>query len=310
MSDDYIARHGPGPRFEVAPSVLAARESVGAAGRDLVDIRDDELERTWGWRDHEVDVRYGLYRPIEAVEAATAEVAAVLASNGVTRGDAALRISPATVARWSLHGRLMALDDGWLDRVPKEGEWTLRQTIGHIVGSQRGYAVFTTWYWLRNSTEPVSDEERHALETEASLPEDDEEGEGSLADIRRRLDETTDRSATLAGWTTDDIARPARWSGIPVDIAFRLGRTSSHVMEHSIQVDKTLAWLEHRPTEAQRIVRDLHSAWGRLEATIFPMEAKTLALRDASGRSVDTLLASLGDGLVADARSARSAAGA
>ena len=309
MSDDYISRHGPVPRFDVGPSVLVARDALRAASSDLVDVHDDALELTWQWRDHEADVRYGLYRLIEAVEAATAEVAAVLASTGPGRGGAALRISPATVARWSLHGRLMALDDGWLDRVPKEGEWTIRETLGHIVGSQRGYAVYTAWYWVRNSGEPVTDDERGELEAEVSLPDDAEEGEGSLADIRARLDEMTDRSATLAGWTADDIARPARWSGIPVDIAFRLGRTSSHVMEHSIQVDKTLGWLEHRPTEAQRIVRDLVSAWGRLEAMIFPMEAETLALRDASGRSVDTLLATLGDELVADARSVKSAAG-
>jgi uncharacterized damage-inducible protein DinB len=297
-STAFLARHAPAPRFDVAPAVLAARRSLAAAVRDLAAVSDESLERTWRWRDTDADVRYGLFRAIEAVEAATAEVTRVLAATGATaaRGTAALRIAPVTTARWSLHGRLVALDDGWLDRVPKPGEWTLRETLGHVVGSQRGYTVYTTWHWRRNSTEPVGDAERDGIDAEVQIPEESDEASGSMADIRARLDETTDLGATLAGWTDADLARPARWSGVPVDVGFRLGRTSSHVMEHAIQVDKTLAWLGHTPTEAQRIVLDLCSAWGRLESHIFPMEPAALDVRGGDGRSVSAIL----DGLRAE----------
>ena len=304
----YLTRHAPAMRFGVSAALVRAREGLESAGRDTAAIPDAALEKNWPWRDHDADVRYGIFRGIEAVEEATAEVVAILSESGATRGRAALRIAPASVGRWALHGRLLSIDDDWLDRVAKEGEWTLRETLGHIVGSQRGYTTYTTWHWLRNRKEAVSDEEVAALEGQVELPEEAAEGDGSVADIRRRLDETTDESAVLAGWTDEDLARPARWSGIPVDVGFRLGRPSSHLMEHTIQVDKTLAWLDHRPTEAQRVAGDLYEAWGRLETQIFPMEPEALAAKGAAGRSVDDVLDGLARTLPADAASARASA--
>jgi uncharacterized damage-inducible protein DinB len=304
----FLTRHAPAPRFAVSAALVRAREGLESAGRDTAAIPDAALEKSWPWREHDADVRYGTFRGIEAVEEATAEVVAILGDTRATRGRAALRIAPASVGRWALHGRLLSIPDDWLDRAPKEGEWTLRETLRHIVGSQRGYTTYTTWHWLRNKREAATEEEMSSLEGQVDLPEEAAEGEGSIADIRRRLDETTDESAVLAGWTDGDLARPARWSGIPVDIAFRLGRPSSHLMEHTIQVDKTLAWLDHRPTEAQRIAYDLYEAWGRLEAHIFPMEPAALAVRGAGGRSVDDVLDDVARTLPVDATSARASA--
>jgi uncharacterized damage-inducible protein DinB len=308
--NDFLTRHAPVSRFDVSAALLRAREGLAAAGRDTAALPDGALEKPWSWRDHEADVRYGAFRGIEAVEEATAEIAAILAASGAVRGPAALRIAPASVGRWALHGRLLAVADDWLDRVPKAGEWTLRETLGHIVGSQRGYTTYTTWHWLRNRREAVTEAEIAELDGQVQLPEEAAEAEGSIADIRRRLDETTDESAVLAGWSEEDLARPARWSGIPVDIGFRLGRPSSHLMEHSIQVDKTLAWLDHRPTEGQRIAYDLCTAWGRLETHVFPMEPAVLAAKGPAGRSVDDVLDDLARTLPAEAASARAAAGA
>lgn len=84
-----------------------------------------------------------------------------------------------------------------------------------------------------------------------------------------------------------------------------MGRWSSHLIEHTVQVEKTL---DRRPSEVARLVRHLHAAWGRLEALVFPMAAAELARRDDLGRSVDRLLAGLAAELQADARSAREAA--
>ena len=79
-------------------------------------------------------------------------------------------------------------------------------------------------------------------------------------------------------------------------------------MEHTIQIDKTLAWLDHQPTEAARIVGELYRAWGRLEALIFPIDPAELSRSTTGDTSVETVLASLGETLVRDARSTRAAA--
>jgi hypothetical protein len=306
---DYLVANSPAPAATVSPAVTRAREALDTAGQELRGVPDGSLERPWQWRDHEADVRYGLFRSIEAVEEASASIGATLEALGARRSNAALRIAPATSARWDLHGRLVALDEGMLDRVAREGEWTVRETLGHIVGGQRGYVAYTVWHWMRNSTEPPTAAELEQVQADTQLPEDAEEATGSIPEIRARLDEALDRGgAHLSGWSDADLARPARWSGIPVDIAFRIGRWSSHLMEHTIQIDKTLAWLERQPTEAERIVGDLYRAWGRLETQIFPIEPAILSRSANGGRSVEAVLGTLGETLVADASSTRAAA--
>jgi hypothetical protein len=308
---DYLAAHTPAPTATVSPAILAARDALDAAGRELAGIDDAALERPWRWRDHDADVRYGLFRAVEAVDQAAAEVEAVLRATGAARSAAARLLAPSTTARWALHGRLVAMDDDWLDRTPKAGEWTLRETLGHIVGSQRGYAAYNAWYWSRAADTPPTDAERAAIDAEAQLPEEREEGAGSIGEIRARMDETTDRGAAhLAGIPEADLTKRAFWSGIPVDLAFRLGRPASHTIEHSIQVDKTLAWLDRRPSEAERIVRELYNDWGRLEAMVFPIEPAALSKRDPQGRSVEAILAGLSTELGANARSVMAAAAA
>lgn len=307
----FLAAHAPAPIVTPAPSVAQARAALETAGRDLAAIPDAALEKVWRWRDHDADVRYGLFRVLESVEGATAEVAAILGATGAKRSAAALRVAPSTVARWALHGRLVGLDDGSLDRIGKEGEWTVRQTLAHIVGGQRGYAAYNAWYWKRAKDDRPTDAERAALDAEAGLPEEAEEGVGTLDEIRTRLDETYDEGAAyLGGIPEDGLRQRAWWSGIPVDLDFRLGRLASHTIEHTIQIDKTLSWLDWKPTEAQRIVGDLYTAWGRLEALIFPIDPPALAKQDASGRSVDSVLASLATQIVADAKSTSAAAAA
>ena len=169
--------------------MLHARSQLDEAGRDLLAIGDAGLDRDWQWRDHDADVRYGLFRSVEAVEAATASIEAILESSGSRRSNAARRIAPATAARWDLHGRLAALDEGVLDKVAKDGEWTVRETLGHIVGGQRGYVAYTVWHWTRNSTEPPTEAELELVQRDTSLPEESEEATGSIPEIRARLDE-------------------------------------------------------------------------------------------------------------------------
>jgi len=306
---DYLVSHSPAPVAPVTPALMEARTALDTAAGAYLGVPDGSLEHAWSWDGHEADVRYGLFRGIEAVEAATAEIGAILAATGAGRSNAARRIAPATAARWDIHGRLVALDEGSLDTVAKDGEWTLRETLGHIVGGQRGYVAFTAWHWSRNDREKPTPAELEQVERESALPEESAEAAGSVSEIRARLDDALDRGgAHFAGFTDEDLARPARWSGIPVTVDFRVGRWSSHLMEHAIQLDKTLAWMDRRPTEVERIVAELYRAWGRLELEIFPIEPAALAKAGSNGRSVEDVLGTLCEDLVRVARSVRAAA--
>jgi DinB superfamily len=275
--DDPLARFtDPAWLRPSPPALLAARADLAAAVADLLTITDAELTKPWSWiGGSEDEVRYGFYRIGEVFERAEVE-ARVLVSD---RGLAADLIAPATAARWELQGLLASLPNGAWDADPGGGEWTVRQTLGHVIGGQRGYGAATAWWQAQGLPSDAN------LPTErppvyAELPEDEEEEAGTPAEVEARLGEVLDRSTErLAGMPADRLGIGTRWAGFPVDIGFRIGRWSSHVREHTIQVEKTLVMIAHTPTEVDRLIRLILAAWGRAEAVVYGSADAGAALR-------------------------------
>jgi hypothetical protein len=242
-----------------------------AAIADLRGIADAELTRPWSWiGGSEEELRYGFYRISEAFELAGIEAGRALWSGGVERGRAADRIAPSTAARWDLQGLLIMIPDAAWDADPGGDEWTIRQAVGHVIESQRYYGAATAWwssqgYRLEDPELPATTPE----EVYAALPSEAAEMEGTPAALRDRLDEVVDRSCeALAGLPDDRLGFGTRWAGFAVDIGFRIGRWSSHIREHTIQVEKTLVMLNHQPTEVDRLVRLVAASWGQAEAAV------------------------------------------
>ncbi len=272
--DSLLRDNTPGPTIPIAPVILDARAALAAVTPLLLGIADgDVLERRWSWRNDEkgsTDVRYGFYRCAELLDRAGVDAERVLETAGIARPPSARIVARATVARWELHGALAPLTDDDLDLDPGDGEWTLRQTLAHIVNGQRAYASFTAW-WLARRDEP----DFPAVVPDGvgpDFPDAESDGVGSLPEIRARLDEAMDVAAgRLGGLGEDELAANARWSGFGVDVGFRLGRWASHLREHTVQVDKTMVMLERPTREVERLVRHVHAAFGRMESVIFAL---------------------------------------
>ena len=274
IADDPLVKYTPDivPR-PIPEALLAARRAVMAAVRDLATLTDGDLETFWPWKGDGGDdneLRYGFYRIFEDFERAGIDAAKALRVSGAGRGRTAELIAPATAARWDLQGLLIQLPDDVWDKDPGDEQWTIRQTLGHTIGGQRGYGAVTAWWQSQglpaDSNLPTG-RPGHIYDV---LPEDDEEAVGTPAEVRSRLDEVIDQSAErLAGLPPERLAYGTRWMDFAVDIGFRLGRWSSHVREHTIQVEKTLVMLGHTPTEVDRLIRLILAEWGRAEAAVY-----------------------------------------
>ena len=251
-------------------ALLAARREVLAAARDLATVTDADLAKPWAWKgDSEDEIRYGFYRIDEVFERAGVDASAALRAAGAERGPAADLIAPSTAARWDLQGVLRQLPDAAWDADPGGGEWSVRRTLGHVIGGQRGYAVATAWW--QGQGLPV-DPSLPMVRPQAyeGRPSDQEESAGTPAEVCDRLDELVDRSAErLAGLPPERLAFGTRWVGFAVDIGFRIGRWSSHLREHTIQVEKTMVMIGHTPTEVDRLIRLVLAEWGRAEAVAY-----------------------------------------
>lgn len=271
ITADPLARYTDDAWARPIPEgLLAARRDVLAAVRDLATLTDADLTTPWAWKGgSEDEIRYGFYRISESFERAGIDAEAAVRATSTHRGRAADLIAPATSARWDLQGILLQLPDGAWDADPGGGEWTVRQTLGHVIGGQRGYGAATAWWQaqafaadadLPTARPPVYDE----------LPSDEEEEAGTPDEVRARLDEVVDHATErLAALPAERLALGTRWAGFAVDIGFRIGRWSSHLREHTVQVEKTQVMIGHTPTEVDRLVRLILAEWGRAEAAVY-----------------------------------------
>lgn len=281
--DHFLLRIAPAPPVSVAPELPRARESIRASLAALRQVPDSALERNWQWHGGELDVRYGFYRQYEELEDARTRVRPLVADARGDEGPARPLVAAASATRWDLHGLLSSLTDTDLDRDPGNEEWTLRQTLAHIVGGQRGYAWFTYWY-LAQRDRPLNEfPERAPDGAEIGFPEEETEGRGTLAEIQRRFDDIVDLSAGVFGTLGDEeLAARARWSGLLlVDVRFQMVRWTSHIREHTIQVEKTLGFIGRPLTEVDLLLRLIAAGYGRLEEELLLLPAERQAVADA-----------------------------
>lgn len=292
--DEFVVRHTPGPVVELHPAVHRARASLNSAMAALhAGVTDADMEFAWDWGGQEADVRYGFYRLFELLEVAVSEAERAVAGPDAWR-QARAPMAAATASRWDLQGLLAGLTDADLDADPGGGEWTVRQTLGHILTSQRAYGWVTAWWLSRRDAETDDFPRRAPEELFEQMESEEAHAAGTLAEIRDRYDAILDAGAArLAMLEPADLDVRGRWSGLPVTIGFRQWRWSSHTREHTIQIDKTLVMLRRDPTEGDRLVRLIAGAYGRLEARVIGVAPEIVERAASGGRSAASIFADL-----------------
>jgi hypothetical protein len=282
------------PAAPLHPAVLASRAPLAGLVTDLLAVPDDALEHRWQWLPSdidELDIRYGMYRIHESLESAITSIAVNRGDgrSGAPTGPAVPPLQAMAVARWELHGLLAGLLPGDWDADPGREEWTVRRTVGHIISSQRSYGWSNAWFVSKGFA--AGDAIRPPGGSFPDEPTEDEEAGGTVTDVSARLDDVVDANIAASGALGHEAMRvDGRWMGMHVPIEFRLGRYGSHIREHKVQVDKTLARIGHQPTEVERIVRLILGSYGRLEALFIGLSDDEAVKPFPDGSSAVTLL--------------------
>ena len=280
--------------------------AVAGFARALIRLSDEELGRErpglpgeglWqGYRDTARELTFQLYQDLcaFAIDART------------TRGAGGAPMTPAhhLLARHQeayrdLHGVLAAALDDELDRSPREGEWSLRIVIAHL--------MHVEWWGFQPQIRHALERRRAGKIEPASLSREEVQarwGEvddsGNLATLLARYDELHGRVLLdFAPLNDEELDTPTLWwEGYPVPVRFRLQRFDAHLREHMIQVEKTLAWLDHAPSEAERLARLLYGALGAAEGALIGAP-ETLADR---GRELAASMTARGTALAAESK--------
>lgn len=240
-------------------------EAVEALVRATVDLSDADMGRPWVWREYDEE---GLRFALLMAQHELRDLAVRLA---------ALRPRPPTQAQRilaqyhdayrDLTGALAGVHDEDLDRAPGEGEWPVREALHHMLGAEYAFLCVVRY----GVSLPAGVEEESAEVGWDTWRRDNcAKAPGMLAggikEVRNALFEIHRRVLTdLSGISDADVERPAFfWDGAK-PIRFRLHRFEAHLVQHTIQVDKTLEAIGRGPTEARRLVRLLYRDLAQVE---------------------------------------------
>jgi hypothetical protein len=231
-------------------------------------LPDEALEREWQWRAHDEEgVRFAFFVTYQELRELAALAAAERAARGPTQTLAQRILAQHHAAYRDLHGVLAGVDDDLLDREPTPGEWPLRAVLEHVVGTEHGFfAVVSHALERHRRGEPLERTPRDSIFTyhpEITF-------DGTLPQILARYDELHAKILRrFADLDEGDLAASSLWwEGYPVELGFRLHRFDAHLRQHTIQVEKTLAGVDHQLTEARRLLRLLYGALGEVEGAL------------------------------------------
>jgi hypothetical protein len=93
---------------------------------------------TWGGRT--ATARFGFYRLIAHEVEHTVHLAKTMQALGIAQSEARLILKNLQAARGELEGMLVGLTPEDLDRVPAEGEWSVREVVEHILKTEESYS--------------------------------------------------------------------------------------------------------------------------------------------------------------------------
>jgi hypothetical protein len=217
----------------------------------LADTPEDHLNRMTRWGRGPADARYLFLRFSDHEEEHAIQVEHTL-RNLLKWQPTKLQmvLGTAEQTRGDLLATLVGLTDDDLDVAPvePEGEWTLRQILAHLVAVEHSYRINTLY-----AVEQFRNGRPHG-----DLPGHNDPTRWLTHNFDELLDELdAARSQTLAevgGLPDDVLPAPAVWSGISLDVNFRLMRFSHHEREHAAHIRKWRVQTGKHFTDAQRLM--------------------------------------------------------
>jgi uncharacterized damage-inducible protein DinB len=231
-------------------------------------LDEQALAQPWTYLGQSMDMRFAIYRTLEDGQEALVALAAG------PHPEARRILALAQRAFGDLRGLLVGLPLAILDEAPGDGEWTIRQTLGHMVTVERRYALQTAYAVERGDGDPVR------IPADRLDPAAHVDVSGGIEALLARLGAArAETNRRLGELTPEELLRPTVWLGCTIDVRFRLHRFAAHVIEHSIQCEKTLGALGWWPAEGQRIGRRLAALLGELEGLGGADQARAIETR-------------------------------
>lgn len=271
---------------------MTPAQAVERLVRAAVRLTDADLDRPYAWEEYDEDgLRFALLTAHQHLRETAATVAAARLGAGRPFTEAQRILAQVHEAYRDLTGALAGTSEAELDAAPPPArgtaQWSLREVLRHVLVVERNFVVS-----IERALEAVraGREPERVAEDELVKDRPAEDPAGSRHDALDALFRShTTVLRSLATVTDAELATPSfYWERKGYSVRFRMHRFEEHLRQHTIQVDKTLAALGHPPTEAERLVRNLHNALAGLESVSAGAGVRQ-DLVDACAAAIDAL---------------------
>jgi hypothetical protein len=244
------------------------QQAVNDLAALILPLSEKDLERNWVWKDHDKEgIRFSIFVTIQELRHLAVELAALR-----TPPTSAHRILSQYHAQYmDLQAALLGLSDEDAEKAPAEGEWPVRRVYAHILGADIGFSA-TIRYALERHRAGTWTSERMSDEDEMRIVGMTEEEynvmmEGPLEGMRTYHRDFHPKVLQDFSVITDaELDLPSTfWEETRFPIHHRLHRYEAHIIQHTVQIDKTLAAIGAAPGETKRLIRYLFSALAEVE---------------------------------------------
>ncbi len=239
--------------------------------RLFLDVPEASLERKWAWQDHDREgIRFSFFVTLQELR----QLAVKLTVEQTPLTPAQHILGQYHAAYLDLQAATLGLATDEADRAPADGAWSVRRTYAHLLGAEIAFST-TVRYALETHRagtwhpEPMPEAEVTRL---SGLSEVDYAAlMGSpltriLAFHRELHPRLVNEFASI---TTAELELPSTfWEQTRFPIRHRLHRFEAHLIQHTVQIDQTLATIGCAPSECQRLNRKIYAALAEAESAL------------------------------------------
>jgi hypothetical protein len=245
------------------------RESVDAFAASACTFSDSDLEREWGWREYREGVRMAYLRTNEQLR----ELAVSLGEMRRTSSKPMTSAQHILSQYMALLGTSLCLTEEQYGASLAEGEWSLREVVGHIITADMFFFSVISW-----TLEQYRDGEDHLVMMPEGYFESlfgpydkfNETLNQPLSEVFSNYETWHQRNVQgLCGIREEELGLLSKyWEDEPMTVRFRLHRFESHLRQHTIQAAKALDVILGRPTEAKRLLGLMYASLGEVEGVM------------------------------------------
>lgn len=272
---------------------LKLTEAVENFVTAMLPVSEKDLETQWIWKDHDEEgIRFAFFVTLQELR----QLAVTLANLREQTTQAQHILGRYHSQFMDLQAAILGLTAADSEREPAEGEWPVRRIYAHILTAEINFTAVVRFALEKHragawTLERISDEDDTrltGLDEEAYKALINSPLEAMLAFHRKLHLEIMQEFISI---TDEELDLPSTfWEETRFPIRHRLHRFEAHLVQHTVQIDKSMVMLGLAPTETKRLTRYIYAALAEAENMMLGqklpspfIEATASSIRDRTG---------------------------